>query len=106
MGAMAEHQDAPLFRVSNHHTQSCGDPPQVDGDHQGRYHGYFENEHGEQAVFTYDYETDTGTLLMGDAGWAEPRTVIDGEPGDVVLSPQEVQWLIACWEAATAGRRR
>jgi hypothetical protein len=47
----------PLFRVSNHHAESCGEPPAVDGDAQGKYVGYFANEHGEQAIYLFDFET-------------------------------------------------
>jgi hypothetical protein len=34
-----------------------------------RYVGYFANEHGEQAIYTYDFETGEATLRMGDSGW-------------------------------------
>ncbi|MBN1922036.1 MAG: hypothetical protein JW892_12380 [Anaerolineae bacterium] len=40
-----------LFRVSNHHSKNCGESPSVDGNRKGHYHGYFENEFGEQAIF-------------------------------------------------------
>ena len=61
----------PLFKVSNHHTAACVEPPTVDGDAAGAYLGYFANEHGEQAIYTYDYETGEATIRMGDAGWHE-----------------------------------
>jgi hypothetical protein len=44
--------EASLFTVSNNHGVGSGEPPHIDGDTRGRYHGYFENEHGEQALFT------------------------------------------------------
>jgi hypothetical protein len=59
----------PLFTVSNHHTPSCGEPPAVDGDAAGAYVGYFANEYGEQAVYTYDHGTGAATIRMGDADW-------------------------------------
>ena len=58
--------DSPLFRVSNHHTDDCGQPPAVDGDEPGKYHGYFANQYGEQAVFVYDYQTHEASAWMGD----------------------------------------
>ena len=95
-----------LFEVGNHHKRQGGEPPHVNGDVEGRYHGYFENEYGEQAIFIYDYEAGTATLMMGDAGWEEPREVVDGRPSDLILSPSELIWLEACWKAATAHQRR
>ena len=59
----------PIFHVGNKHAQDSGKPPHIDGNIRKRYHGYFENEFGEQAIFVYDYEVKEGTLYMGDAGW-------------------------------------
>jgi len=67
-----------VFQVKNRHRLSAGKPPFIDANAPGKYHGYFENEHGEQAVFVYDRETKTGTLWVGDAGWETPYKVIDG----------------------------
>lgn len=90
----------PLFTVTNHHVEDCGEPPSVDGD-DGQYHGYFVNQYGEQAVFTYDYATKRGILRMGDAGWAEEYEVKRGwRPRDLFLSEEEQWWLFACWRAA------
>jgi len=58
-----------LFTVSNRHTAACAPPPRVDGDEQGAYYGYFSNEHGEQAVYVYDWHLGEATVRMGDAGW-------------------------------------
>jgi hypothetical protein len=60
-----------LFQVSNRHKAGSGNPPEIDGNTPNRYHGYFENEHGEQIVFVYDYETKTGTLWRGADGWEQ-----------------------------------
>jgi hypothetical protein len=60
--------EPPLFRVSNHHTDDCGQPSTVDGDEPGKYFGYFANPDGEQAVFIYDYQTHEAFVRMGDAG--------------------------------------
>jgi len=43
-----------IFRVMNHHSDACGTPPAIDDSVPDRYLGYFENEHGEQAIFVYD----------------------------------------------------
>ncbi|MCL4247923.1 MAG: hypothetical protein KJ065_07230 [Anaerolineae bacterium] len=63
----------PLFTVLNYDIKSCGKPPHIDGDIRKRYHGYYENEYCEHAIFVYDYEVNKGTLWMGDSGW-ERRT--------------------------------
>ena len=91
-----------LFRVSNRHSPDSGSPPQINADTPARYHGYFENEHGEQMVFVYDRESGTGTLWMGDAGWEQGYSVVDGLVPALILSEQEEMWLQACWNAATA----
>jgi hypothetical protein len=90
-----------LFRVTNGHSSDCGSPPNIDGDTPHRRYSYFQNEHGEQAIFEYNMETKTGTLWMGDAGWDEPQTVIGGRVPELVLTPSEALWLSACWYAAT-----
>ncbi len=101
MGAMAE----ALFKVSNHHTEACGDPPCVDGDAEDRYVGYFVNEHGEQSVYEHDRETGHATLRMGDASWGEHYRVVEGTAIGLNVSKPEAMWVEACWKAAT-GRAR
>lgn len=91
-----------VFQVRNKHGASSGEPPAIDGNAPSRYYGYFENEHGEQAVFVYDYQTKTGIIWMGDAGWDKPHRVIDGLVPDLILSHEEETWLQACWNVATA----
>ena len=88
---------APLLTVSNHHTTACGEPPAVDGDAAGTYVGYFVNEYGEQAIYTYDYETGAATLRMGDAGWHDARRVVGGQAEGLRLTKTEALWLRACW---------
>lgn len=87
----------PLFKVANHHTESCGRPPTVDGDAPGAYHGYFANEHGEQAIYTYDPETGEATVRMGDAGWATVHRVVGGRLAGVNTTEAEATWIRACW---------
>ena len=94
-----------LFRVSNHHTPDCGDSPRIQGDDPNCYFGYFENEHGEQAVFVYDRRLNNAVLWLGDAGWAKPYTVMDGEVEGLTLSAAEQAWVRLCWKTATGFTR-
>ena len=90
-----------LFTVGNKHAATRGTSLQINGDVEGRYYGYFENEYREQAVFVYEYQTGIGTLWMGDAGWEEAINIVDGKASEIVLSESESLWLEACWKAAT-----
>jgi hypothetical protein len=90
-----------IFQMPNHHGPNSGQPPMIDGREPGRYYGYFQNEHGEQAVFVYTHATKTAELYMGDVGWEEVHQVIDGEAPEIVLTLQEAIWLQICWYAAT-----
>jgi hypothetical protein len=98
--------DRYVFTVSNHHTEQCGSPPTIDGDDPDCYHGYFENEFGEQAVFVYNAKTKTARLWLGDAGWEEPCDVVDGHAEGRILSRSELLWLEAVWKAVTGGKGR
>jgi hypothetical protein len=97
--------DAPLLQVGNHHTAASGPPPHIDDRSPSQYLGYFENQHGEQAVFVYDRDSNHAVLYLGDAGWETPHAVVDGDVPDLVLSEAERLWLRACWQAATANRK-
>jgi hypothetical protein len=89
-----------LFQVTNHHRESCGIPPQIDEQtFPNVYRSYFENQHGEQAIFLYDYEQERGTLYLGDAGWQHPHDIVDGKVPGLMLDSPELMWLSACWEA-------
>ncbi|MEO8391776.1 MAG: hypothetical protein ABI700_02185 [Chloroflexota bacterium] len=89
-----------LFLVSNHQSTDSGEPPHIDGDIRKRYHGYFENEFGEQAVFVYDYEVGEGTLWMGDAGWEKSYKVVEGKVPELLMRQNEAVWLSNCWHTA------
>jgi hypothetical protein len=93
----------PIFVMPNHHTADCGTPPEVVGTLGSPriYHGYFENCHGEQWIFTYDAKSGIGELKGGDAGWEEIVDVVDGLPIELILSHAEGEWLRTCWEEAT-----
>ena len=97
---------SPLFTVSNHHTPQCGTPCRVDGDDERAYHGYFENRHGEQAVFVFDFEAGSARLALGDAGWERWHPVAGGKAEGVILSAEEAAWLKACWLAVKSRAAR
>ena len=96
--------ESPLFKVSNHHKDNCGQPPAVDGDEPGKYFGYFANPNGEQAVFVYDYQTDEASVWMGDTDWHNAHRVVDGRVQGVILNESEAAWIRACWLATAEGR--
>jgi len=96
----------PLFKVANRHVPDCGQPPAVDGNSSDAYYGYFENEHGEQAIYRYDRATGEATLRMGDAGWERTYRVREGRPLGLVLSGAEAAWLQACWLATGALKKQ
>ena len=91
--------DSPLFRVSNHHTDQCGQPPAVDGDEPDKYYGYFANQYGEQAVFVYDYQTHEASVWMGGTDWGDAHPVVDGRAEGIILNEPEAAWIRACWLA-------
>jgi hypothetical protein len=95
----------PLFTVCNHYSANCGTPPRIDDHSPSQYLGYFENQHGEQAVFVYDRDSRQGVLYLGDAGWEAPYAVVDGAVPDLVLSEIERLWVRVCWQAATANAK-
>jgi len=97
--------DPALFRISNHHTGNSGQPPVVDGDEPDKYHGYFANRYGEQAVFIYDYGTHEASVRMGDAGWDNVHRVVDGRVEGVILNEEEAAWIRACWLATAKAFR-
>jgi hypothetical protein len=101
MSGQAQDQDV-LCTVKNKHVSDSSIPLFINGSEPGRYYGYFENEYGEQAVFVYNRQTKIGTLWMGDVGWDQPQTVVDGDLPEIVLNETEKVWLRTCWKAATA----
>ena len=94
----------PFFAMRNIHGSDSGEPPVFRNESSAKYHGYFENFHGEQWVFTYDRETKAAELFGGDAGWQHVFAVSDGQADGVLLGREELQWLQACWRAATGNR--
>jgi len=86
----------PLLKILNHNAATCGDPPIVNGHESHVYIGYFENEHGEQWIFTRDRKTGIATLRGGDIGWNTVIDVTDSRSTEWVLNQSEVAWLQAC----------
>ncbi len=93
-----------VLRIYNQHTPGRGIPPVTTNSVADQYIGYFANEHGEQWVFIYEYDTHQAVLFGGDAGWEERYSVVDGQFPELVLSKEEQMWLAACWRAATSLR--
>lgn len=90
----------PLIKIPNHHAASCGAPQTVNGDDSHLYIGYFENEHGEQWIFTRDRQTDVATLRGGDIGWSTAIDVTNGPSTEWALSRSELAWLQTCLAAS------
>jgi len=91
-----------LFTVSNHHTKACAPTTRFDGDERGAYLGYFSNEHGEQAIYVYDWASGEATVRMGDAGWDSVHRVVDGRIEGTTVTEAEARWIRACWMATGA----
>jgi hypothetical protein len=84
-------ESALVFVAYNMHHERCGAPPRLcNADHPRLYHGYFENRHGEQFVFTFDRATGAGTVSGGDLGWGEPKAFTRGLLDEAVRSTQNL----------------
>jgi len=92
-----------LFMVGNHHYDACGQlpggVPVYEEKDDGIYRGYFENEHGEQWIFTYNRKDQQLVIRGGDLCW-KPMTY-EGITS-LLLSEEEELWLKACIRAAGA----
>jgi hypothetical protein len=87
-----------VFVAHNNHDERCGPPPRLrNTDNPGLYHGYFENRHGEQFVFTFDRVTKAGTVSGGDLGWNDPKAFTLGLLNDALRSTQNLAAQIV-WE--------
>lgn len=86
-----------LFVVCNHH---LGNGPEIFNGDDGRYYSYFENEHGEQWIFTYDKLKRVARVYGGDMAWQELKTK---DFKDLILNTPERLWLDACLHAIGAG---
>lgn len=105
-----EPQTEPLLVVQNFHFERS--PSWEATAESPLYIGYFQNEHGEQWIFTYDYDAERGTLRGGDAGWTK-EFQLEGRFFDevwlrlftkLILNDAEKMWLRACWAAVSSFR--
>jgi hypothetical protein len=90
----------PLLTIRNHHSPACGDPPIVCEENRDTYIGYFENQHGEQWIFTRNRMTGEAVLRGGDTGWNKPWSVVEGKVNGLILNREEQLWLEACLATA------
>jgi hypothetical protein len=79
--------------------------PRPDGDAPEQYVGYFVNENGEEAVYSYNGRTGEATISTGVTG-ESPHPVVNGEASGLTLTEAEQAWLRACWLATGAARRQ
>ena len=99
-------QEKPILSIYNVHVPDCGKPPAIEVRAETKgYYGYFVNLHGEQWILTYDFDTETGILRGGDAGWQNMCAFLDGQAPGVTLNEEERIWLRACWEAINETRK-
>ncbi len=56
---------SPIFAVSNHHVETCGAPPHIDGDCDGHYYGDFENTSGEQFILEIPHRKEKAERPIG-----------------------------------------
>jgi len=88
-----------VLTIPNRHIEGCGKPPGLIAKDQ--YTAYFENQFGEQLVFTYDRVEKKGRLWHGDYGWDTPIEVFAGDALGVTLSNEEREWIKLVWIVAT-----
>jgi hypothetical protein len=80
-----------VFGAYNVHSQHCGTPPgRLNSADLTLYYGYYENYHGEQFVFTYDREGQSGTIEGGDLEWGNTKTFTLGLLKQAVGATQEL----------------
>jgi hypothetical protein len=80
-----------VFAAHNTPDERCGAPPRRrNTDSPALYHGYFENRHGEQFVFTFDRATGTGTVSGGDLGGGDPQAFTRGLLDEALRSTQDL----------------
>jgi hypothetical protein len=92
----------PMLTIHNRHAAACGIPPALSTEAADLYIGYFENRHGEPWIVTCDRATREARLRGGDAGWATAHPVRDGRVDGLILAPEEIAWLQACWTPTRA----
>lgn len=93
-----------VLTISNYHVVSCGKPPGLVANGTA-YTAYFENDHGEQLVFQYDFKSKKGTLWHGDYSWEMPVAVMGGGT-TMIMDEEEREWLRLVWRVATRRETR
>lgn len=63
-----------ITTFQNKHIDGCDESPQFDYDDYS-YVSYFENEHGEQALFLFDDDEEHAEIYIADAGWKNPQVI-------------------------------
>ena len=94
-----------IFQANNNHSEGCGNPPNIIAADPGKYYGYFQNEHGEQWIFVYDYDKEQATLRGGDVDWEKEATFDSLKDVPYILGTPEQAWLAGCFAAATAFKK-
>ncbi len=89
-----------ILTVNNAHPAASGRPPVLRTGES--YISYFENDRGEQWIFSMDWQSEVFFLAGGNIGWEE-RTI--GEPGlkELILGVPEQLWVLACLHACGLG---
>lgn len=66
------------------------------------YLGYYDSGH-RQLVFAFRRDLWSANIYISTHGWGQACSVMHGLciPADVIFSADEVQWLYACWSAAS-----
>ncbi len=99
-------KQAGIFQVRSSLATESDTRPDVDTTDPNNYCGYFENEHHEQFLFTYDYETRKGNIWLSKNGWQDLTEVNNGKAQKAKLGHSEKAWLKACWNAVMAEEQR
>jgi len=99
-------KQAVIFQVKTSLATESEALPDFDTSDPNKYYGYFENEHHEQFVFTYDYETRKGNIWLSKNGWLHPTQVNNGKAQKANLGHSEKAWLKACWNVIVAEELR
>jgi hypothetical protein len=84
-----------VFRVKNHHVESCGSPPVIDDSLDDvTFRSYFENDYGEQWILLYNQKTDEVLVFAGDCGWENKLRVISLKDSLSTLPPEMADKLL------------
>ena len=89
-----------IFTIENSHIKASGKIPRIDK--EGKYLGYYENEHREQFFFIGDHERKKAIIRGGDFGWEEEIEISLGMTKfDFIFSNSEIIWISSCFSTMT-----